>query len=127
MKDTYLIERKDNIFSKIKNWFQGIFFKNKIQKETKNVTENTYNIDNTNNNIEKTDSKLKMYEEDKNSFMEIYKKVKNKEIDIDMLDEETTEKICQLLEEEVKLKGKIINDKYKRIKNFENNTENTDL
>ena len=120
MKDTYLIERKDNVFSKIKNWFQGIFFKNKVQKETKKVTENTYNI-------EKTDSRLKMYEENKNSFMEIYKKVKNKEIDIDMLDEETTEKICQLLEEEIKLKGKIINDKYKLIKDYENNTENTDL
>lgn len=122
MKNTYLIERKDNVFSKIKNWLYSIF--SRIKKETSSITENT---DNINNNIEKTDSRLKTYEEDKAKFMELYNNVKNKKIDIDTLNEETAEKICQLLEEEIKLKGRIVSDKIKQIMKNEKNTENTDL
>lgn len=127
MKNTYLIERKETIFSKIKKWFHGIFKKNIIQEETNSNIETTQNTENMNNNIEKIDNSIKTYEEDKERFMEVYNKVKNREIDFDTLDEETIEKICQLLKEEIHMKNKIIDDKYKKIIEFNNDAENTDL
>ena len=127
MKNTYLIERKENIFSKIKNWFRGLFKKNIIQEETNSITETKKNMNNMNNNLEKIDNSIKTYKEDKAEFMELYNNVKNGKIGIDTLDEETAGKICKLLKEEIFMKNKIVNDKYKQIIDFNNNTDNADL
>ena len=123
MKDKYLIVRKESVFSKIKNWFSGIFVKDKIQEETENIVENTNNItentnstfENRNNNIKNADniqSSREIFEENKARFMELYNNVKNGEVDVNTLDEETAEKICKLLKEEILMQDKIINDKY---------------
>lgn len=127
MKNIYLIERKENIFSKIKNWFRGLFKKNIIQEETNSITETKKNMNNMNNNLEKIDNSIKTYKEDKAEFMELYNNVKNGKIGIDTLDEETAGKICKLLKEEIFMKNKIVNDKYKQIIDFDNNTDNADL
>ncbi len=137
MKDKYLIVRKESFFSKIKNWFNNIFAKNIISDEKKhtidkkessadnisNITESIGSItEKKDSNTENIDSNFKKkYQEDKSKFMDIYNKVKNKEIDVDELDDETADKICKLLNEEILMKMNRINDKYQRINNKKNN------
>lgn len=130
MIDKYLIVRKESFFSKIKNWFNSIFTKNRIVEEKKYTLEKEEsNTENTSNIIEKKESNFeninsnfrKKYQEDKSKFMDIYNKVKKKEIDVDELDDETAEKICKLLNEEILMKMNRINDKYQQINNKKNN------
>ena len=48
MKDKYLVEKKENIFSKISNFFKSLFSKNKIDEKKEDKPQN---IDNINNEI----------------------------------------------------------------------------
>lgn len=117
MEDKYLIEKKESFFSRIKNWFNSIFTKNKILEEEKTDSEIKENeIENINdiaeikeNDTKNKDSDFKIkYQEDKAKFMDIYNKVKKKEIEVNSLDEETVKKISKLLYEEILMKVDII-------------------
>ena len=103
MEDKYLIEKKESFFSRIKNWFNSIFTKNKILEEEKTDSE----IKENDTKNKDSDFKIK-YQEDKAKFMDIYNKVKKKEIEVNSLDEETVKKISKLLYEEILMKVDII-------------------
>ena len=55
--------------------------------------------------------------EDKKQFFEIYQKVKKEEMNIKTLDSKTTLKILQMLNEEIKIKMKNVEDNWLRKKN----------
>lgn len=99
MNNNQLIERKENIFAKIKNFFKNLFFKKNKNEVFNTVTQN----------IEETrepKSTSKKYETDKKEFFELYENSKKGEIDLLSLPPETLKKMCALLEEEIKLKEK---------------------
>lgn len=99
MNNNQLIERKENIFAKIKNFFKNLFFK-KNRKEVFNTV--TQNIEET----REPKSTSKKYETDKKEFFELYENSKKGEIDLLSLPPETLKKMCALLEEEIKMKEK---------------------
>lgn len=56
--------------------------------------------------------------EDKKQFFEIYQKVKKEEMNIKTLDSKTTLKILQMLNEEIKINDKRIEQKKEEYKKF---------
>ncbi len=55
---------------------------------------------------------------DKKEFFEIYQKIKNKEINITTLDARTASRILQMLNEEIKINDKRIEQKKEEYKKF---------
>ena len=55
---------------------------------------------------------------DKKEFFEIYQKIKNKEINITTLDARTASRILQMLNEEIKINNKRIEQKKEEYKKF---------
>lgn len=92
MKNTYLVEKKEGIFSKIKRFFQRIFIKEKLLPE---------------HNEEQTQNVKKLNKEE---FMDLYRKVKNEEIDYTTLDEDTIDMLCELLKEEILIRAERIDE-----------------
>jgi len=91
MNNNELIEIKQNLFTKIKNFFRNIFVRN-YKKETINADNNTSNqYSSTTNN-------------QKEQFFELYKKIKHGDVNVFNVDIDKLQKICQMLEEECKLK-----------------------
>lgn len=90
MNGNELIEVKQNLFTKMKNFFRKIFARN-YKKETINEN-NTI----TQYSVTKNDSK--------EQFFELYNKIKKGEISTFSIDIDNLQKICQMLEEECKLK-----------------------
>ena len=105
MNNNQLIERKENIFTKIKNFFRGLFSKKKEYNCTNSIAQNIQETEP--NNIEQ-------YETDKKEFLEIYEKSKKGEVDLLSLSPDALKKMCALLEEEIKMKEK--NNEIKREK-----------
>ena len=80
-----MIEYKDNIFTKIKNFFKGLFSKNKYEKIDDITVQNsmeTQNINETHESIKEeinaSESKTESYETDKKDFFKIYEKAKKR-------------------------------------------------
>lgn len=91
MNNKELIEVKQNIFTKIKNFFKNIFAKN--NKETginSNGTIATQYSSTGNNQKEK--------------FFDLYNKIKAGNVNVFNVDIDKLQKVCQMLEEECKLK-----------------------
>ena len=107
MNNNQLIERKENIFTKIKKFFKNLLFK---KEENKLINTATQSIEKT--KVKKSVSEN--YETDKKDFLELYEKSKKGEIDLLSLPPETLKKMCSLLEEEIKIKEK--NNELKRAK-----------
>ena len=55
---------------------------------------------------------------DKKEFFEIYQKIKNKEINITTIDARTASRILQMLNEEIKINDKRIEQKKEEYKKF---------
>ena len=100
-----LVECKENIFTKIKNFFKGLFFR---KEDKKYISQTSPNINGTEKNGMRED-KI-----DKRSFLELYEKSKKGEVDLFSLSPEKLEKMCELLEEEIKIKRR--NNEIKRAK-----------
>ncbi len=111
IEDKKLIKYKKSFFTKIKEGLLNFFHRKQIiqkrdtikdnnneQKEEKTVIEDTLK--------EPQENILKNKNMSKEEFMEIYNKVKNKEIDTDTLDEDTLYKIMIMLNEEIELSSK---------------------
>lgn len=100
-----LIKTNENIFTKIRN-----FFKKNLYKIKDNSKDNV-------KTIEKEDIKEKEKDKniDKSEFMDLYNKMKNGEVLLALLDEETLSNMCKLIKEEIKLTQNQIN-------NLKNNT-----
>lgn len=91
---------KNSIFIKIKNFFKNIFNNQKkfpLREEKPDTV------------------KMNATELNKKEFLEIYEKIKNGEADILSIDPDVTEKMCILLEEEIKLKQKLLDNKIAQI------------
>ena len=104
MNNNQLIERKENIFTKIKNFFRGLFSKKKEYNCTNSIAQNIQETEP--NNIEK----VKVMENSRR----LYEKSKKGEVDLLSLSPDTLKKMCALLEEEIKMKEK--NNEIKREK-----------
>ena len=105
MSNNQLIERKENIFKKIKNFFKGFFFKKEEYNYTNPVSQNIEKVKNP--DIDK-------YATDKKEFLELYENSKKGEVDLLSLSPDTLKKMCALLEEEIKMKER--NNEIKRAK-----------
>lgn len=105
MNNNQLIERKESIFTKIKN-----FFLRKFGSKNKSANENIV----VQNVTETKENNVKTYEDDKKEFLQLYEDSKNGKIDLLSLSPEILEKMCILLEEEIKIKEK--NNDMKRAK-----------
>lgn len=99
MNNNQLIERKENIFAKMKNFFKNLFFKKNKSEVFDTVTQNI-------KEAREPKSTSKKYETDKKEFFELYENSKKGEIDLLSLPPETLKKMCALLEEEIKMKEK---------------------
>lgn len=110
--------KENNIFNKIINFFKNIFRNQKKLPPVSNVENNSQEksnispIQTTQNSVEKADKK---------QFLDMYEKVKKGEVDILSIDPDETEKICMLLEEEIKLKEKLLDKKMSQISEIEEN------
>ena len=103
--------KTNNIVSKIKKIFQNIFNTQKkfpIVKEAEDSQEE---------NLEVTDKK---------QFLEVYEKLKKGEVDILSMEPDKSEKMCILLEEEIKLKEKLLEKKLSQIAQIKENIEKLD-
>ena len=100
-----LIERKENIFTKIRNFFKGLFYKKEKFNDANLASQNI-------EEIEKTDTEK--YETDKREFLDLYENAKQGKVDMLSLSSDTLEKMCELLEEEIKIKER--NNEIKRAK-----------
>ena len=63
MKDKYLVEKKENFFSRISNFFKSLFSKNKIETEIEDKPQNIESINNE-NKINKNWNKTIIVKED---------------------------------------------------------------
>ena len=91
---------KDNIFTKIMNFFKRIF--NNQDKLLQSGKSEETTLNKTQTESEKLDKK---------EFFEIYEKLKKGDVDILSMDPDKSEKMCKLLEEEIKLKEKLLDSK----------------
>ena len=99
IEDKQLIKYKKGFFRRIKEAFFNIFHK---KNEKNDLREE----------IEKPKVELKK------DFMEIYNKVKNGQVDIDTLDEETQERIMIMINEEIDLTNRKIYEVLKQTENM---------
>jgi hypothetical protein len=95
MNKNSLIEIKESIFTKIRNFFRNIIKKNNAEKNTLF----TNNVSTGNSNIEKQ-------VDNKKEFFNLYNKIKYGEISAFSVELEKLEKVCKMLEEECNLKEK---------------------
>ncbi len=94
MTNNQLIEnKKDNFFMKIKKFFKNMFNK---KETTTQITPNNQTIQDN--------------EAEKKKFMKVYNMAKRGDIDVLMLTPEILEKINALMEEEIMLKEKELNE-----------------
>lgn len=100
-----LIKVNDGFVSKIKNFFRNLFYSSKKSE----------NIGLAN---EKKENNIAQNIVSKDEFMSIYQKAKNKEIDLETLEPKMLEKMCILLEEEISLKQKKLDEKLLKIKMY---------
>lgn len=107
-----LIKKENGVFEKIINFFKKLFYKteNKEKLVPEPISINTQKEIKYDLNEEKTD---------KEEFMSLYEKAKNEEIDLYSLDEKTLERMCKLLEEEIKITKNAIEQKKQKIMEIE--------
>jgi len=84
-----LIEYKENIFSKIRRFILKIFKKKENAPSSKRDT-----------------MTLEQYEEEKREILELYKKIKENQIDIMEISQDKALKINELYKAEIKIKNK---------------------
>ena len=82
--------KESNIFNKIKSFFKNIFNNQKKLPEASNFVP-------------------------KKEFLDMYDKLKKGELDILSIDPDISERMCTLLEEEIKLKENLLNSKLLQI------------
>ena len=99
-----------NMFNSIKNFFKRIFLNKNIRKieEAKEVVSPRNNI----NQSEKED------------FFEIYNKVKRREYDLNNLSEEQAEKVITILDSEIEMKKKKLNQGITELNILKNDNKN---
>lgn len=88
--------KEETLFTKIKKKFLNLFKKNKEETIKQEISSQD-------NNINKKD------------FFEIYAKVKKHEIDLNTLDKKTLNKIIKMLDEEIALTSKMLEDNMNKI------------
>lgn len=89
--------KKEGFFEKIKNKIKNMFFRNESVIDNSKIKEDVVQIN-------------------REDFFEIYKKVKNKELSIDSLDEETLKKLLRMVIEEMNINNNKINEKLTNFK-----------
>lgn len=105
MESKQIVKYKESFWSKIKNKFINLF------KRTKN----NYNNEEVQNISAKDNDIVQKNNMSKQEVMELYKKVKNKEVELESLDNESLYKILSLLEEELKLWDEKVTNQCKQI------------
>ncbi len=97
-KEVQLVKyKKESFFEKIKNKVKNMFFKNQSIEENQKIKENVEQIN-------------------RDSFFEVYKKVKNKELSIDTLDQQTLKTLLTMVIEELDINDNKINEKLEKFK-----------
>lgn len=107
MNNNQLIKYKESVFSKIKNLFKNLFIKKQVVIPVQNELIETSKINHKNNKNN--------YEDNKKNFMDLYEKTKKGDIDLFSIDPEKLEKMCKLLEEEIKIKERNLQEKKNRL------------
>lgn len=109
-----LIEKKESFFSKVKNFFKGLF-KKKV-KETTNDTVNNETISVNENNSFKDD--IKVVEEEQSEEMkiiELQRRYRRGEIAENDLTEEQIEALSDLYDRQIEALRKVIEEKEQQI------------
>jgi len=97
MNENSLIEVKENIFTKIRNFFKKIFQKENKKTQKKAIV----------NNEQFKDTKK---QSEKEEFFDLYKEVKEGNIDLYSLENSKLQMLYKLLEQECNLKEKRLKD-----------------
>jgi len=92
-KNEQMITYKESIWTKIKNKFLNLVFKKKNQND----------ID-----VNKENKNVNIPSKTKEEIMEIYNKVKSRQMEVEELDEDTLDKVILLIREEMELINKKI-------------------
>ena len=113
-----LIEKKESFFSKVKNFFKGLF-----NKKSKNVTNRTVNseYDCAKENTSFKDD-IKVVEDEEKKLLELQKKYRRGEIAENDLTEEQIDALSDLYDRQIEALKKVIEEKEKQI--AENKMEN---
>ena len=104
MNNNQIVKYKEGIFSKIKNFFKNLFVKKQLAIPVQNKL-----IENNKNN----------YVDNKRNFMDLYEKTKKGDIDLFSIAPEKLEKMCKLLEEEIKIKERNLQEKRNSLKAYQ--------
>lgn len=97
-KEVQLIKyKKLGFFEKIKNKIKNMLFRNESIVDNCKIKENVTQVSGE-------------------DFFEIYKRVKNNEISIDSLDEQTLKRLLRMVIEEINIYDNKINEKIKKFK-----------
>ena len=105
MKNNSLIKYQEGFFAKLKRKFRSIFFKDNKEEITKIDNKPIINKTELNNENE--------VKSNKEEFFKLYNQVMKGEVDINSLDKESIAKINEMLEEEVRIKERILAEKTK--------------
>jgi hypothetical protein len=92
--------KQEGFFRKIRNFFIGLF---KHQKDT-DISQS-----NTNQNL-KNETLKTNYENEKKEIFDLLSKIKNREIDVNTLNQDQLNKVGALLKEEIRIKEKKVNE-----------------
>ena len=94
MENNQLTKKEDNLLKKFQNYFKNLLynFKNKKNKIYSNE-----------NKIKVCDTEERKTIKNKTEFMVLYNRMKKGEVLISSIDEECLNKMCKLMEEEIKL------------------------
>jgi len=113
-----LIEKKESFFSKVKNFFKGLF-----NKKSKNITNSAVNSESDcakENNSFRDD--IKVVEDEENKLLELQRKYRRGEIAENDLTEEQIDALSDLYDRQIEALKKAIEEKERQI--AENKIEN---
>ena len=115
MSNKQLVEYKENIFTRIRNFFKRIFSKKSKQRVEDIVVQNSIEAEHV---AEPKEEVNEEYKTNKKEFFDIYEKSKKGEVDLFSLSAETLEKMCTLIEEEIRIKKRNNEIKRKKLEEY---------
>ena len=111
MKNDYLIERKDNLFTKVANFIRGLFSKNKGIEEASNLDAVTSGA---NNNSEFMDY-IKLDNKEDEKLLGLQEKFENKEVVMNDLSDSEIVSLKDLYNSQIEKLNKEIDEKKTKI------------
>jgi len=107
--------RKEGIFTKIKNWFKGLFSREKVIERP--VQEDIKEINDSVEEIKNDSFKESIKAESKDRILFLQRQLKEKQIEISDLTDEELDEMIELYETQIEEKEKILKQYKDKLKN----------